>query len=56
MEFSTTTLALIGIITAIGLIALVAVDFVTLLQDAEAKGCPIDKAGANASQGRCVMF
>ncbi|MFZ0316812.1 MAG: hypothetical protein WAL23_07730 [Nitrososphaeraceae archaeon] len=55
MEFSTTTLALIAIISALGLIGVVVIDFVTPLQEAEAKGCRTSQA-VNASKGRCIQL
>jgi hypothetical protein len=52
MEFSTTTLALIAIISALGLIGVVAVGTIEIVQDAEAAGCK-NSIAFNASQGRC---
>jgi uncharacterized membrane protein YuzA (DUF378 family) len=49
----TTTLALIAIIAAIGLIGVVAIDIVTPLQEAEAKGCTTETP-FDHSQGRCL--
>ncbi|MGE5684613.1 MAG: hypothetical protein ACM3ZS_05655 [Nitrososphaerota archaeon] len=54
MELSNTTLALIAIVAAVGLLGVVAIDIVTPPQEAEAKGCRTSLA-ANASQGRCVQ-
>lgn len=48
----TMTLALISIVAAIGLIGVVAIDIVTPLQDAEARGCN-NGVAFNASKGRC---
>jgi len=53
MEFSSTTLALIAIIWALGFIGAVAIDFLTPLKEAEAKGCTTEQA-INASKGRCI--
>ena len=52
MELSNTTLALIAIISALGLIGVVALDVTTLVQDAEGAGCKTSQA-FNASKGRC---
>jgi len=49
MELST-TLALIAIIAAAGLIGVVTIDIVTPLEHVEAKGCPIDGPTGNASK------
>ena len=58
MEFSTTTLALIAIISAVGLIGVVAVDTILIVHDVEAKqppgrGCEFTPGG-NASKTHCV--
>ena len=53
MEFSTTTLALIAIISALGLVGVVVVETITIVQDVEAKGCP-NSIAVNASKGRCL--
>jgi hypothetical protein len=53
MEISTTTLALIAIILALGLVGVVAVDTISIVQDVKAKGCP-NSVAVNASQGRCI--
>ena len=55
MEFSATTLALIAIISALGLIGVVAIDIVTPLEDAEAIGCRTSQV-ANPSKGRCIQL
>jgi hypothetical protein len=44
--------AIIAIVMAMGLVGVVAVDMITNLQNAEAKGCP-NSVAINASQGRC---
>jgi Flp pilus assembly protein CpaB len=48
-------LALIALVTALGLLGVVAITIVTipLQQQAEARGCPITSPGVNASAGRC---
>jgi hypothetical protein len=52
MELSRTTLAIFAIVAAMGLISVVAIEMMTLPQDATARGC---KSGVpfNASEGRC---
>ena len=52
MELSTTSLALIAIISALGLVGVIAVDTISIVQDAEAAGCK-NSIAFNASQGRC---
>jgi hypothetical protein len=44
--------AIIAIVMAMGLVGVVAVDMITDLQNAEAKGCP-NSVAINASQDRC---
>jgi predicted transcriptional regulator len=51
MELSTTTWALIAIISALGVVGVVAVDTIEIVQDAEA-GCK-SSIPFNASKGRC---
>ena len=58
MELSTTTLTLIAIISALGLVGVIAVDTISIVQDVEAKqppdrGCEFTPGG-NASKTRCV--
>lgn len=58
MVFSTTTLGLIAIIWALGLVGVVAVDIISIIQNVEAeqpaaRGCEFTPA-ANASKTRCV--
>ena len=53
MEFSITTLALIAIIAAVGLIGVVTIDIIIPLQDAEAKGCQFPVLPSNVSQEQC---
>jgi hypothetical protein len=48
------TLVIFAIIAALGLVAVVAVDFIILQQEAEAKGCTPFFTGYNASKGKCV--
>jgi hypothetical protein len=52
-----TTLAIVAIVAAIGLLGLVVVETINVQQQAEAKGCesglPNSARGFNASQGRC---
>ncbi|HJU78086.1 MAG TPA: hypothetical protein VJ599_00780 [Nitrososphaeraceae archaeon] len=55
MELSATTLVLIAIISALGLVRVVAVDTISIFQDVEAKGCP-NSVAVNASKGRCLQF
>jgi uncharacterized membrane protein len=50
MELSTTTLALTAIISALGLIGVVAVDTIEIVRDAEAAGCK-NSIAFNASKG-----
>lgn len=52
MEMSFNTFTIIAIVMAIGVVGVVAVDMITNLQTAEAKGCP-NSVAINASQGRC---
>ncbi len=52
MEMSFDIFAIIAIVMAMGLVGVVAVDMITNLQNAEAKGCP-NSVAINASQGRC---
>lgn len=54
MEISNTMLALMAIVAKMGLVGLVAVDLLTELQNAEAKGCSIDSPAFNASRSRCI--
>jgi hypothetical protein len=42
-----------ALIAALGLVAVVAVDFIILQQEAEAKGCKPFFTGFNASQTKC---
>ena len=54
MKMSFNMFAIIAIVMAMGLVGVVAVDMITNLQNAEAKGCPSPNSVAiNASQGRC---
>jgi hypothetical protein len=49
-------LALIALVTALALLGVVVVTVavtIPLQQQAEARGCPINTPGVNASQGRC---
>jgi hypothetical protein len=52
MEISNNMFAILAMVMAIGLVGVVAVDMITDLQNAEAKGCP-NSIAINASQGRC---
>jgi hypothetical protein len=54
MELSNTTWALIAIISALGLIGVVAVDTIEIVQDAEARGCPSNSEAVSVSLGRCI--
>ncbi len=36
------------------LVTVVTVEALSIVQEAEAVGCPVTKPGANASEGRCV--
>jgi hypothetical protein len=57
---STTTLAVFAIVAAMGLVGAVAVQVLSIAEDAEARGCinPNAPGGGsvafNASQGRCA--
>ncbi len=61
MELTTTTLAIFAVVTAMGLVGVVAIGIMSVPQDAEAKGCvnPNAPGGGsiafNASKGRCVQ-
>jgi hypothetical protein len=49
-----TTLVIFALIAALGLVTVVAVDFLLTMQEAEAKGCRTSQV-VNASKGRCVQ-
>jgi hypothetical protein len=48
------TLVIFALIAALGLVTVVAVDFIILQQEAEAKGCTPGLTGSNASKGKCI--
>ena len=48
-------LTIFAIVTALGLVTVVAVEVLNIAQEAEAAGCPITKPGVNASKGCCVL-
>ena len=48
-----TMLAIFAIVAALGLISVVAVESVSVVQEADAQGCRTSP-GFNASQGRCL--
>ena len=48
-----TTMVILAIMAAFGLIAIVTVDVVLTMQEAEAKGCTPGGTGFNASKGKC---
>jgi hypothetical protein len=50
---SDTMLTIFVIVAALGLVAVVAVQVISIAQEAEARGCPLTTPGANASKGRC---
>lgn len=51
---SDTMLTIFVIVAALGLVAVVvAVQVISITQEAEARGCPLTTPGANASKGRC---
>mgnify|MGYP006264336771 CR=1 FL=1 len=54
MEISNSMFALMAIVAIMGLVELVAVDILTEIQNAEAKGCSVDSPAFNASKGRCI--
>lgn len=53
MEISTTTLAIFAVVAVMGLVGVVAIERMSVPEDAEARGCRTSIA-ANTSQGRCV--
>jgi len=53
MEISITTLSIIAVMVAIGLLVLAAIDIVLSLHEVEARGCT-NGIAVNASQGRCI--
>jgi hypothetical protein len=48
------TAVIFAILAAFGLVAIVAIDIVLTIQEAEAKGCTPGGTGFNASQGKCA--
>jgi hypothetical protein len=50
---STSPLAFVALILALGVLGIVVADTIIAIQEAEAKGCPTGTAGLNASRGRC---
>jgi hypothetical protein len=48
-----TMLTVFAIVSALGLLAVVAVEVLSIAQEAEARGCAINSIAANASKGRC---
>jgi hypothetical protein len=53
LELTTTTLAIFAVVAAMGLIGVVAVQILSVPEDAEARGCN-NSVAANASKGRCI--
>ena len=53
MKKSETILAIFVIVAALGLVAVVAVQVISIAQEAEARGCPAASPAANASKTRC---
>jgi hypothetical protein len=47
------TMVLFALVAALGLVAVVAVDVLLTMQEAEAKGCPVGTPAPNASKTRC---
>ena len=47
-------LAILAILLALGLVAAIAVEVSSIVQEAEAKGCPAGNPAGNASRTRCV--
>jgi hypothetical protein len=47
-----TMLTIFAIVAALGLVTVVAVEALSIVQEAEARGCPLSVA-VNASKGRC---
>jgi hypothetical protein len=52
MELTTTTLAIFANVAVMGLVGVVATEIMSVLEDAEARGCR-NGIAVNASQGRC---
>jgi hypothetical protein len=51
-----TMLTIFAIVAALGLVTIVAVEALSIAQEAEAtRGCPAGTPAANASKGRCFM-
>ena len=53
MVLTTTTLAIFPVVTAMGLVGVVAIGIMSVPEDVEAKGCAPYNIGFDASQGRC---
>jgi Flp pilus assembly protein CpaB len=51
-----TIVMLFAVVAALGLVTVVAVDFIILQQEAEAKGCSGGGIGFNASKGKCLKL
>jgi hypothetical protein len=50
---SDTMLTIFVIVAALGLVAVVAVQVISIAQESEARGCPGTSPAANASKTRC---
>jgi len=47
-------LTISAIIAAFGIVTVVAVEALSIVQEAEARGCPVSTPAANASKTRCI--
>jgi len=54
MEISNSMFALMAVVLVMGLVGLVAMNTISEIQNAEAKGCSIDSPAFNASLSRCI--
>jgi hypothetical protein len=52
---TTSPLAFVALILALGVLGIVVADTIIAIQEAEAKGCPGGGTGFNASKGKCIL-